>query len=534
MKEFNLRTRVLIFILVISVLFLLWIITTLELDWKYWLLLAIYFGVMLLRPVIGSEKYLPTSSLKALLRFFLILILFALTLEFVVLPWGGEKSMINQPDWVLEDQRIDANVYAEVNSFLTQADWVYRTAYFSISPAKITPMRILVMGDSFVMGDGYSNFNDTWWRQLQRELNRRGYANVEVIGAGVTGASTAQQFENVNYFYNKYNPDLIIWGYVTNDPDEGIVSLGVVNDNVSIYHSNLVKKSILPRINFLLQGLRENKLGITESEFSAVTPYKQWELMLLSGENFELYKNTIHRLAEWIKSKPIPQFFITLPNAPDRKNFETKYNTVAKVFTSEQIPFYDTLDNFVLQYDEESSGWLKWGINPADSHPGPISTTFLARQAADILERDYPSVLGQKVEPIPDCEIKINQARPWDLKINFQSDTEFSLDYPLPNDQMLRMPFGRPYVQFNLDCPAAVQSIHLSGKDISSAELYLTAQDQQPTFESIQVYNAGKQQGNSLTWSLDGYAYREYVTTVRLSVEFRGTDRQIQIKIVTP
>ena len=50
--------------------------------------------------------------------------------------------------------------------------------------------KIMVIGDSYIAGDGYSNLNQTWYRQLELELHDRGYYDVEILGVGANGAST--------------------------------------------------------------------------------------------------------------------------------------------------------------------------------------------------------------------------------------------------------------------------------------------------------------------------------------------------------
>lgn len=83
--------------------------------------------------------------------------------------------------------------------------------------------RILVLGDSFVWGPPYATLNHLWWRQLQIELARRGYGQVDVLAAGRPGWSTRDQLACARKLVEEVRPDLIVWGYVTNDPDEKVV-----------------------------------------------------------------------------------------------------------------------------------------------------------------------------------------------------------------------------------------------------------------------------------------------------------------------
>ena len=77
---------------------------------------------------------------------------------------------------------------------------------------------ILVLGDSFVWGPPYQTLNHLWWRQLAIELERRGYHDVQVRGAGPSRLVHAPRSWSVRQkLIPEIKPDLVIWGYVTND-----------------------------------------------------------------------------------------------------------------------------------------------------------------------------------------------------------------------------------------------------------------------------------------------------------------------------
>ncbi len=62
--------------------------------------------------------------------------------------------------------------------------------------------------------------NDIWWRQLAREVDRRGYKDVEIIAAGMQGINTRIELDVAKKVIPKFKPDLVIWGYIPNDADE--------------------------------------------------------------------------------------------------------------------------------------------------------------------------------------------------------------------------------------------------------------------------------------------------------------------------
>jgi len=74
--------------------------------------------------------------------------------------------------------------------------------------------RILVLGDSVVAGTGVSDLNDTITRQLEMLY---GHENVEVLNFGVEGYCTRAEVELLKVRGLKYQPDLVILVFVSND-----------------------------------------------------------------------------------------------------------------------------------------------------------------------------------------------------------------------------------------------------------------------------------------------------------------------------
>jgi hypothetical protein len=121
--------------------------------------------------------------------------------------------------WQQENERINENNFTKVR--LAPDEWIWRSQGFPATEERRKAHRILVVGDSFVWGDGYVNANDIWWRQ-SNELRRRGMPTSS-DGARRRGASTRNELERLRKVLPRYRPDLVIWSYVTNDADEGLV-----------------------------------------------------------------------------------------------------------------------------------------------------------------------------------------------------------------------------------------------------------------------------------------------------------------------
>lgn len=80
--------------------------------------------------------------------------------------------------------------------------------------------RIVVLGDSVTFGL-YCNQTSTYAKHLEGMLNRYappGAPRFEVLNLGVTGYNTTQIAERLRVVGLPYEPDMVIYGYVINDP----------------------------------------------------------------------------------------------------------------------------------------------------------------------------------------------------------------------------------------------------------------------------------------------------------------------------
>ena len=78
--------------------------------------------------------------------------------------------------------------------------------------------RIVVIGDSVVVGHGVG-WRASFGKLLEEELNRQSLQRkVEVILLACTGYSTSQELVLLRNDAFQYQPDLILWCYVLNDP----------------------------------------------------------------------------------------------------------------------------------------------------------------------------------------------------------------------------------------------------------------------------------------------------------------------------
>ncbi|GAK58886.1 hypothetical protein Isop_0179 [Candidatus Vecturithrix granuli] len=114
-----------------------------------------------------------------------------------------------------------------------KSSWIYNNLRYSINqhgwrddehdyqkPANT--FRIVVLGDSVTQGYGV-NLESTYAKQLEEKLNAtsRTQYHYEVIIIALEGINTGQEAHLLEIEGLKYDPDLVIIGYVLNDPANG-------------------------------------------------------------------------------------------------------------------------------------------------------------------------------------------------------------------------------------------------------------------------------------------------------------------------
>ena len=460
-----------------------------------------------------------------------------------VLAWIESRSAVHAKSgvqlttrsWQQENTRINENNDAKILS--SPEDWIWRSQGFPTTEESKKTHRILVLGDSFVWGDGYANMNDLWWRQLERELRRRGYDDVEVIALGASGASTRQQLDHLRKALPRYRPDLVIFGYVTNDADEGLVKqfdyAGLSKDAIVEYHHRHAESGWLRRLHFQLEQRRREKLIQKRAGPKRGYEYNEWELQLLGPTNLGAYEQTLREVARFMRDADTPYFFISLPNHPGEEWFRPRYAPIKPLFAAARVEFVDILDDFSAAYPPGTAlaNDLGWGISPANAHPGVVSTRFYAREAADVLERSYASVLGPRGAPRASEAPEINDWMPAMLAVQQNTVGQIRFEYPRDAAKMLRMPLEQSQLRLHLSMPSNLREIRLAGADLARAQLQLTQVSPDDGVDYGDLTSLPAQSGKQLRWDVPA-AVGELVNTLRIVADFDGDDRSLTLDLV--
>lgn len=81
--------------------------------------------------------------------------------------------------------------------------------------------RIVAVGDSVTFGVRRKSAGETWPKDLERSLNHSSQGTIfEVLNLGVIGYNVLQIAERLRVLGLRYHPDLVLYGYVLNDPQE--------------------------------------------------------------------------------------------------------------------------------------------------------------------------------------------------------------------------------------------------------------------------------------------------------------------------
>lgn len=497
--------------------------------------------------VYGNPKkrllVLPTISIMYSLIALAIVASVLLLVDRVLLPYMADQGKIVAAGWLTDNQKIYD--FMSGRNLADEKDPTWRSATYPV-PTEAVPgeKRILVMGDSFVWGDGSANMNDIWWRRLQMELDRRGYHNVRVISAGLCGAATHRELKWAEKLVNVYKPDMIIWGYVTNDPEEGSEHSGQgIVKQIELPKDQAFDNvwgqatSLFPNFTRQLSGLRGQNLKHKYSGDKYGYDYNEWLKKILEGPNFDAYKLTVHRLADFVKEQKIPSMVMTLCMPWESPKVVIP---VQKLFESNGVEFHNLLPVLGPWYKHltdsgAAKGQLSLAVNPANGHPGVTMTNYYARQTVDILEKSFPQVLGEKTPEDKSAaaqEIKVNDFVPPSLSVTRPQDNIFGMYFPTKETDFISMPIKRPYVQLNLEKPAAFKEITIAGKGVKSCGVAVRSISRNNDDELPSIHDLGTKKGSGgSSFKLPAESWASTIDEILVTADVEGQDRIVLVKV---
>lgn len=451
-------------------------------------------------------------------------------------------------EWEVENKAIQNMNAQKVTNKKTDPIW--RTAGMPAPGPKGQKHRIMVVGDSFVWGDGHTNANEIWWRQLEMELHRRGYWNVEVVAVGVNNSSTQEELDWLqnNPEVVALNPDLILLGYVTNDPDmkrpdgSKILELAAFAGNPKprrfIRSLSWIRKLrvIIPNVSGQILARAQDKArALDQARGLREMSYTDWELELLKGENFAAYSAMIADFGNVIKASKAPHILVTLPHSAARDYFEPRYAPILPLFTASGFEVYDLLEPVAQAFQSERYRGLLFSVNPANGHPGSPVMAFYAARVADRLERDHAQILGPRGPKPKDLVPRINDWLPTSLAVAAIAPATWEFEYMQSSkDPALRLPLGEPHALLSFERPVAMRSLSLEGASLSNAQVYLAVRDPETGAPKTDLIPLGERAGTPFQWVLPESAFGQDVMSLRIVAKFRDSavdERKLRLQV---
>ena len=392
---------------------------------------------------------------------------------------------------------------------------------------------IVVIGDSFVWGDGCTNRNELFWRQLEQMLQKKGY-QCRVYGVGMGGANAYEELSWLidSDLVENLSPDLVLFGYVENDAK-------LETD----YHmsGNIDWNEELPWLH-RLRDIFPHIYDVVTEKLALETMYNQkygeiyyGDTVILKGEAYDYYKeNFVNRLDNYAAKADFPVIVMTLPREPSYDVYHKLYEPLYELYAEAgNIFFYDCLNAFCEFDSKEHSA--NYAVNPANRHPGAASHYFYADYISAFLEKDFSlSDCCEKAETT-DEGVYINDSMPGNMNITEVSKDEigeekvYRFTYPSENtvyktgnnefNDFLYQPINEDYVKLCFSCPVEIGSLSLECTDASDISLWYTKVNETLGYDDHSVFPIEKDSNGAFIWGDNGLSN---VTSICVHADITG------------
>jgi len=225
--------------------------------------------------------------------------------------------------------------------------------------------RIAVLGDSFIWGDGLP-YEKIWSHKLENKLLAQ-YDSIEVMSWGLCGWSTLDEFNFYKQYGKDYNIDLLIIGWIENDPDVGKIPR--VQANAEKDHPLLYK------ISPALAQKFENSVSDKS--------YDLWMEQLYSLQNLKDYQVVLNDFSHYLAQNNTRALVVMTPSALAESE-DSLLNIIAPMIQQAGFPclnLYNDLKNKLGHYN-----MADLHANPVNGHPGDLMTSVFADDVKNYLE----------------------------------------------------------------------------------------------------------------------------------------------------
>jgi hypothetical protein len=229
--------------------------------------------------------------------------------------------------------------------------------------------RIAVLGDSFIWGDGLP-YEQAWSHQLERKLLAK-YDSVEVLHWGKCGWSTLDEFNFYKQHGKDYGINLLIIGWVDNDPD-----VGKWPDirPLSVEQAYPILSQVYPTLARRWANSQE------------IIATNKWYDHLYSDENLKDYKKLLTDFYDTLRAQNVESLVVMTPS-PFLKLANWKFARAEPLIRQSGFPcfnLYGPAHKNLCNYSLE-----QLQANPVNGHPGVLMTEEFANEVMGYLEANH-------------------------------------------------------------------------------------------------------------------------------------------------
>lgn len=255
-------------------------------------------------------------------------------------------------------------------------------------------VRILCLGDSLTFGDGVA-VEDTYPKQLEVRLGRRGAVQYEVINAGVPSYDTWQEVVYFEEWGWRLKPTTVVIGFYANDvvPKPAKINAALTGDGMLRRQGF---GGVLP--DFVVHTLKRSRLLLFLRDRvgklnNLVSPSSQFlhQQSLLDGtpnpfveRGWQEVDSSLRRMAALKREKGFELLLVIFPMAEQllrdssRAYYQSRVRAIADKYA---IPSIDLLDSYKREFTGFGSLFIEW-----DGHPNPKAHQIAAGEIAQFIE----------------------------------------------------------------------------------------------------------------------------------------------------
>lgn len=245
--------------------------------------------------------------------------------------------------------------------------------------------RILVLGDSFIFGDGLS-YEDLVTVKIEKSLNT-GMENVEVINGGVGGYNTSDELEQLIRLTPASRPDMVIVFFFTNDVIKESKDPQKASMRQQIKEYLRVKSKFFAYFYYLYKDRLSSRIGAPK--------------VFLAPEYFDLddskpgwvvFKTAVLQIQKHCRQNHMGLLFVMIPtltNLDDRYPYAELRTKTSSFLKLNSIPVIDLFDLFAPYRPSEL-----W-VNLENTHWNGLGTTLAAKEVTNYIRKQRLLEAGQ-------------------------------------------------------------------------------------------------------------------------------------------